>query len=275
MAIDLNQKARNAEQVYHHADFLTEGDHLWAALRARFEAQSLAILGMHGEAAKQIEAHRKRVVTWLESRREDFDRQCQAYQQALADAGIEADLRVPFDQEHPTESYDVLTQSVGRAVSVHLSTLERRLGNLLQVARYGIQVQRLPLEDAESRICLASQHVTEASGQVTAEVLRDLKGFQAGVLARMVALAKEERELTSEVQRAIQPRAPEGTEVRLRELISVNTTGRQTDLRELILRLLDQGEEKVNLNTLMQDLQSLFQKNQIAIHLSLLQGEHR
>jgi hypothetical protein len=105
--------------------------------------------------------------------------------------------------------------------------------------------------------------------------VRDLRGFQAVVLARVVALDKEERELTGELQRAIQPRAPEDTEVRLMELISVNATDRQTDLRELIIRLLDQGEEKVNLNALMKDLQSLFQKNQIAIHISLLQGEHR
>jgi hypothetical protein len=274
-ALELNQKARNAEQLYHHADFLTEVDHLWATLRARFEAQSLAILGMHGEAAKQIETHRKRVVTWLESRREDFDRQCQTYQQALADVGIEADLRVPFDQEHPTESYDVLTQSVGRAVSVHLGTLERRLVNLLQVARYGIQVQRLSLEDAESRIHLAIQHVAEASNQITIEVLRDLKEFQVGVLAHMVALDKEECGLTSEVQQAIQPRAPEGTEVRLMELISANTTGPQTDLRELILRLLDHGDAKVDLDALMSDLQSLFQKNQVAVHISPLQSGYR
>jgi hypothetical protein len=91
----------------------------------------------------------------------------------------------------------------------------------------------------------------------------------------MVALDKEERGLTSEVQQAIQPRAPEGTEVRLMELISANTTGPQTDLRELILRLLDHGDAKVDLDALMSDLQSLFQKNQVAVHISPLQSGYR
>jgi len=151
-AVDLNNRAQRAQQVYGNAELWAEVDQLWTALGAKFEAQPLAVLGMHCDAAEQIEARRRRVTIWLERRREDFEKQCQDYRLALARAGIEAELRIPFDAEHPSNSYNALAEASHQCAVVHLSTLARRLNDQLQVIRYALQVQRLPLTESETRV---------------------------------------------------------------------------------------------------------------------------
>jgi hypothetical protein len=55
------------------------------------------------------------------------------------------------------------------------------------------------------------------------------------------------------------------------EFIRNSGTNQEIDLRELIIRLLDQQEDKgaVNLGELMNDLESLFQKNLVDIRIRL------
>jgi sirohydrochlorin ferrochelatase len=86
----------------------------------------------------------------------------------------------------------------------------------------------------------------------------------------LLELQSQEQEISEEVQQAVEQRPPVGTEVRLIELLRASSSGQQVDLRGLIIHLLEQGESEADLDALMKDLQSLFQKNQISIHISLV-----
>ena len=55
----------------------------------------------------------------------------------------------------------------------------------------------------------------------------------------------------------------------LMELFQIGGTGQEVDLRELIMWLIDQGEAAVNLDVLMRDIKSLFQKNLVDIRTKL------
>jgi len=57
------------------------------------------------------------------------------------------------------------------------------------------------------------------------------------------------------------------------DLLQADKTGQQIDLRGLILSLIEQGETNVDLEKLMVDLKSLFQKNQISIHIELISSK--
>lgn len=50
-------------------------------------------------------------------------------------------------------------------------------------------------------------------------------------------------------------------------LFQENNDGHDVDLRELSMRLIDRGEGPVNLDILMHDLESLFQKNLVDIRI--------
>ena len=105
--------------------------------------------------------------------------------------------------------------------------------------------------------------------QLKPESVKNEDAFMNATIPELVDISAQERELNTLVQTALQPRAPQGTEVELLHLVQ-SVPNQQTDLRELIMRMIDQGSENVNLDALMKDLESLFQKNQIAIRISVL-----
>ena len=57
------------------------------------------------------------------------------------------------------------------------------------------------------------------------------------------------------------------------KLFQSNGFGQEVDLRELIMRLIDQREGTVDLSALMQDVESLFQKNLVDVHIKLAGSE--
>jgi hypothetical protein len=272
-AAEVNAEAYNAYQVYANGEFKTAVDQLWVVLRGRFEAQPLTFLGSHKTVSNEIEVQRQRIMQWLESRREEFDFQLQSYQQLLADAGIRAELRVPFDKEKPTESQTALVTLVKESLDRHFSVLYSNLKNSLQIIRYSIQVQSLKLSNIESRTYEALQLATKLREQIRIETISDQKSFQSSILRPLVLLAEEEKKLEEEVQQAIQQRPAAGSELKLMKLFQSNGFGQEVDLRELIMRLIDQREGTVDLSTLMQDVESLFQKNLVDVHIKLSGSE--
>ena len=107
-AADLDANAQSIAQVYSYAEFNELANELWKKLKVDFDADPLSILSKHTKARQQINGLAQRISEWVENRRSDFEQKCQAYQKALEQAGIRSELRVPFDQEHPAESVDVL-----------------------------------------------------------------------------------------------------------------------------------------------------------------------
>ena len=272
-AADIDAEAYDAYKVYDHAAFKTAVDCLWVSLHERFEAQLLTFLSSHQAVSEDIEAQRRRMVQWLESRREEFDAQRQSYQQLLAGAGIQAELRVPFDRERPAESQATLLNLVRDALERHFSWLYANLRSSLQHIRYSIQVQGLELSGAEARTREALNLATRLREHMRIEVIGDQKSFECSILKPLVELVEEEKKLADEVQQAIQQRPAAGSELKLMKLLQSNGSGQEVGLRELIMRLIDQREGMVELRSLIHDLESLFQKNLVDIHIKLPGGD--
>lgn len=272
-AVELQTLAETAQQVYGNGSFAPEIDRLWSSLSDRLAAQPLSLLGAHRDAAQAISETSQRVTRWLESRRQDFERQCSSYQEALAQAGIHTRLNIPFDQEHPAESYAALSRTVAEQASHFWNNLVRSIQSLQQVVRYSILVQALPLEETERNTRQVHQALVAIENQLVPQAVENLDSFRDETLAQLIALSEQGQALAEAVQQAIRPRPPEGSERRLLDLLAQSSPRQGADLRAMITDLLDQGEEGVNLEALMGDLQSLFQKNQIAIHISLLHEE--
>ncbi len=272
-AADVDAEAYNAYHVYDNVEFKTAIEQLWASLHTRFEAHPLTFLSSHKAVGKEIEAQKQRILQWLENRREEFDLQRQSYQQLLANAGIQAELRVPFDREKPTESQAALMALVKENLDRHFSLLYSNLKNSLQIIRYSIQVQGLELTHAEARTHEALRLATKLREQMHIETISDQKSFQDSILKPFVHLVEEEKGLEEEVQQAIQQRPAAGNELKLMKLLQSDGFGQEVDLRELIMRLIDQREGAVDLNALMRDLESLFQKNLVDMSIKLAGNE--
>ena len=272
-AAEVDAEACNACQVYGNAEFKALVDELWPSLHRRFEAQPLTFLSSHKAVSKEVEVHKQRIVQWLENRREEFDLQRQSYQKLLTEAGIQAELRVPFDREKPAESQAALMALIKESLDRHFGLLYSNLKNSLQIIRYSIQVQHLELSHAEARTHEALQLAMKLREQIRIEIISDQKSFQGSILVPFVYLAEVEKKLEEEVQEAIQQRPAAGNELKLMKLLQPSGFGQEVDLRELIMRLIDQREGSVDLSALMDDLKSLFQKNLVDLHIKLSGSE--
>lgn len=272
-AANLTIEAYNAHKIYDNVEFKLAVDQLWISLRGRFEAQPLTFLSSHKSVSKDIEEQRQRITRWMEGRREEFDTLRQSYQQLLADSGIHVELRVPFDREKPTESQSALMALVKDSLDRNFGSLYASLKGSLQIIRFSIQVQHLELSHVEARTFKALQLATKLREQVRIELISDQKSFQNSILGPYIHLAEEGKKLEEEVQQAIQQRPAVGSELKLMKVLQSNGFTQEIDLRELIMRLIDQREGTVDLNALMHNLESLFQKNLVDIHIKVSGSE--
>lgn len=268
-AADLDANARSIAQVYSYTEFYELADQLWRKLKTDFDADPLSILNKHTKARQQINSLAQHLSEWVENRRNDFEQKCEAYQRALEQAGIRTELRVPFDQEHPAESVDFLFDQITRLLTSHLEGAISRLNQALVTIRYSIKVQRLNLPGMESQVQEMIGSVGNLINLVSKEGVRELIAFQSNLIQPIGDLFSQEQKIYTDLRKALRKRPAEGSEIRLMSLLQAQLAGQPTDLRGLIIGLIEQGEEDVDLDKLMADLKSLFQKNQISIDIDL------
>jgi len=259
--------------VYGYIQFKEDVDQLWSKLYSRFEAQPFTFLNSHKAVQREIDAQIMLISHWIDSRREDFETQRTLYEELLASVHIQVVLRVPFDRDKPNESQAALIALVLDHLRRNFNALEARLKNALQTIRYSIQVQKLELSEAEAKANQALGLAASIREQINSEVISDTNRFQQNLLKPLQALIGDEESLEVEVQQVIQQRPAEGREIKLVSLFQENNDGHDVDLRELIMRLIDRGEGPVNLDTLMHDLESLFQKNLVDIRIKSARNE--
>lgn len=267
----IQKKVTAIERVYGDNHFVDQTSDLFNKMKRRFESDPLNVLGAHGEAREQITLLDRKIASWLRTRREDFEAACQLFRDAFVQAGVSGEIEIPFDPERPQSSYTALHGTVSRLATAHIDALIQRTKSQIQIIRYGEQVQGLALDQAEEQAEGLLVRMAKMIGELKPESVKNQDAFGNATILELVDISAQEKALNSLVQTALQPRAPEGAEVDLLSLVQ-SVPNQQTDLRELIMRMIDQGSENVNLDALMKDLESLFQKNQIAIRVSVLRS---
>lgn len=270
----VNSRAGTFQQTYDFAEFNVSAQHLWKTLREEFEQDPLSVFSHHEEALTRIGILEKRINDWEENRRKDFAEKCQAYQSVLKEAGMDIDLKVPFDAEHPSDSHSAFHKQVHNGLQRYLTTLDESLTQAATTIRYAIKVQKLKLQTAETQV----QHSLLVSGQIlnvlTFDTIEDFDSFKDKIVLPLTQLATEEYVLRAEVQNAIKKRSPEGSELRLMQMLDGSIQSQRVDLRGLIIKMLENSEDEVDLNELMRDVTALFKKNQISVYI-VAQGEEK
>lgn len=266
----LEDRTAQIEQKYAHSDFRRRLHEICTNVKERMHAQPLDAMGMWKLAYRNIKEISDEVMEWQGSRRQDFELRCREYQQSLALAGLNIDLAIPFDPDNPTESYNALTRTVRTQVDNYLQTVSRRLNRNLQILRYGLRVQNLPLRESEQRGSIAQQRLAELKEVLRAAQIDELGQLQSKIIEPLAQVVMEEHHLEQDVSQSLQKRPAAENEIRVMSLLEANAKGEQIDLRSLILSLIEQNNNDVDLDRLMHELQSLFQKNQISLTIGIL-----
>lgn len=244
---------------------------LWTMQRAKLEkANPLTIAGLHRDLQQQLNDLEKQLVSWLENRREDFERQRSRFELAFDEMGITTRLRIPFVEERPEESYSALAETVHQELVRHLGSLRRQLDQVLQKLRYAEKVQQVNLSGVEERTNQVLQRVELVTMKLSVPLLREIERAEVELLQPLQTATKQADLLAKTVQQALQKRDPDTRERQLLHLLQTIAVNDEADLYSLIMQSLDQEDQFIELPELLHNLQGLFQKNQIGIRIRLL-----
>ncbi len=177
---------------------------------------------------------------------------------------------IPYDEKNPRDSYNALVETVHQGLSNSIAELRRRLGQSLQKIRYVEQVQHVNLDDAGNRVEKLLLRIADLQQQLTIDVLGDMSRAKSEILKPLQEIAAAEDAVADSVQQALRKRGPNEREGALLRSLQALANTNEIDLYSLLVRQLDQSNEQFNLDQLMDDLQSLFQKNQIGLRIRLL-----
>lgn len=270
---ETNQVGENMKSLgerYGTQEWQEAMDVLWQEQRTAIEANPLDVPSLHRQFTRQLMSLANRFHKWLQNRREDFEKQRDDYEHVLNQVGIQSRLRIPYDEKNPKESYNALVETVHQGLSNSVTELQRRLNQALQKIRYAEQVQRVDLGDTGSEVEKLLLRLADLQQHLTVDTLRNMSLAENKILTPLREIFTAESEATASVQQVLRKRSPEGREeALLRSLQTLGNTN-EVDLYSLIVRQLDHPDEPFDLDQLMDDLQSLFQKNQIGFRIRLL-----
>lgn len=262
-------RAQAVSQKYSTSQWDDLVSDFWQRQQAQL-TNPLTIASSHHEFQCQLAEAEHTLNSWLENQRDDFERQRSRYETALVQVGLSISLRIPFDQQRPEESYSALADIVYQEISRHLVGLQNKLNQVLQKARYAMQVQQVDLANVEADTDNALQSLAQLRKHLTPALLRDIERAEREILQPMGGFGQRYENLATAVQQALRKQSPSSSEKYLLELLQANSGQGEVDLYGLIMLMLDQEDQPVELVELMGNLRGLFQKNQIGMRIRLL-----
>jgi len=264
------EQAEHITEKYGSDRWEQAASELWEQARDEMMTNPLNFPTLHRDVGRQLDILQEELRGWLQNRREDYEQQRTRYENALQKAGMEVRLRIPFNAQRPAESYDALVETVHQHLSRYLDDVRRRLEGTLQKMRYATLVQHVDLVDAEEQAKETTWRVDQLRQRLSPELLRDAERAETQVLGPLSDIFEEEKSVASQVRRTLQKRPPNEAEVQLLGLLQAIEATDEVDVYSLIMHQLDQGEDEIDLSRLMQQLQGLFQKNQISLRIRVL-----
>lgn len=270
---DANQGGGNMKSLgerYGTQEWQEAMDTLWQEQRAAIEANPLDVPSLHRQFARQLTSLTNRFYKWLQNRREDYEQQRDGYERALNQVGLQSRLRIPYDEQNPKESYNALVETIHQYLTAYVSDMQQRLNQMQQKIRYAQQVQQVDLADVGMKVEDLLKQLGTVQGRASVGILRDMAKAEAEILRPLGEIVAGEAAAANSVQQALRKRQPDEREEALLRSLEVLANSNEVDLYSLIVRQLDRSNESFDLDQLMDDLQTLFQKNQIGIRIRLL-----
>lgn len=271
LSSELDTKARNILQVFEFSEFSQSAEKLWKDIKNDFNTDPLSFGTRYLKVKQQIEGLDRRISTWVDNQRSDFESKKALYQTALRNLGVSADVRVPFDPEHPAESANVLHDQVLTLLQQHIDSMDVRLNHILEIIKFAIKVQNLDLQEQQLQVQDLLTKISVLRSSLSSDSISNPEQIESSVIAPIQEVISDEKELYQAVRKSLKPGKPKGPEVALYE--ALKKSNGQMDLRSLITDQLEKGDEDIDLDNIMQNIKLLFQKNLIDIRLNALDSQ--
>lgn len=268
LSSDVDLRAKSINQVYEYNEFCELAEKLWKSVKDEYETDPLSFGSRYARVKDQIDSLEQKTTAWIENRRSEFENKRLFYQNALKSLGIVAEVRIPFDPENPAESVNVLHNQVYTSIRQYIDGLENRLQQILEVTKFALNVQKLDLQAQQANTQNLIEEIASLKTVITVNSIGNSDTFNVAVVTPIQAIISAEKALYQSIRKALKPGEPTGTEIVLYQILEQSRG--QVDFKSLITRLIEKGNGDVNLDEIMENIKSLFQKNRLEIRLNVL-----
>jgi len=257
-------EALGCETSYKEGQFRQELATVFDKITDQFQKKRLEALPNHEMYTDQIKDVQEQIDVWLRDRRENFMQDKQSYQETLQSIGVDrSNLRASLDTFDPETSRSNLYDEVLEKTLQHVQSLEQELGRYRTEVLYAERVVRVDVSELATQIRQTRDELVQVKRQVNDECVRQQERFAA--LGEAISeLNTAIQEVSQSIRGILQKRPPTPKEEAVLDILQ---DPRGTDLSVVITSRLAQESGEFSLDELMQIVTSLFQKNQVIIHL--------
>ena len=266
----VHQDAVTAKASFDEVKFLNAAEEIWYQIAKEFKDAPLDALSDHEIFFDAVAELERRIGDWQRKRREDFLAEKQGLENALRHVGDERPmLKTNFDPYvSPEEGRENLRQEAVEHFQGILAQYEQQYQQLQNEVIYAERVQQVSGTLSADAVSTSLAKARELRNTVTIQTLSDDTGLER-LTESIAGLRDTLVEMATTVQTFITKRPLEGEgENILLCIIQENTADsvRGVELRQVILKLVA-GNPDFQLEQVMNDLQSLFKKNQVIIRI--------
>lgn len=266
----IHQDALTAKASFNETQFLVAAEAIWSEITNKFDEAPIDALADHKEFFEDIIDLERNIGEWQRKRRETFLAEKQALEESLRLIGDERPmLKTNFDPYLPPEEIrETLREEALEHVIDILDQYEQRIKQLHNEVIYAERVQQLSGVFTPENVEEALINLNSIKKKSTTKQIHTTAGLEE-LSQEFIEFRDKLLDMTESVQSFITKRPPESpSENELLQFIqnSVSDTIRGADLKEVILNIVAENPD-FELEHLMQDLESLFKKNQVMIRL--------
>lgn len=258
------REATSCEISYKEEQFRLKLDGVLAEIVEQFQKKRLEALPNHEMYADQIIEVQSSIDAWLRGRRDGFIQAGRFYEEKLKACGVERyNLRSSFDPFDPATSYSNLYSEVLEKARQQVDKLEQELEGYRTDALYAERVVGTDVSSQSSQIAQTLDRITQVRKLVHNKCVQDQTCFAAlgDALSQVnVNIQSIEQSLRGILQKRTLTPEEEAVWNLLQD-------PRGTDLKNIIVSQLASSGDEFSLDKLMQDVLSLFKKNQIVVRL--------
>ena len=256
--------AIGCETSYSESIFRDELLIIFNDIEERFRDKRLEALPDHEMYSTRIKETQEKIEEWLRNRRLKFMESKAFCEEMLKTIGVERfNLHATFDTFDPGASRSSLFNETLEKIQEYVQIIEENNNRNYTEMLYAKQVLGEDVSELKNNIQDAREQLKEIKKSIDDECLRDKKCF--AVLGEKVNGLRDSLQDTEKLLRGIfKKREYSSVEEGILEVLQ---DPRGTDLSLVIASQLAKDPENFNMDNLMEQIASLFKKNQIIISL--------
>jgi hypothetical protein len=259
-----HKEAINCENSYNEDIYRKQIDGVFSEISKNFKNKRLEALVDHEIFANKIESEQKKIDSWLRDRRDIFISNKSFYEKTMKSFGLpKYNLRTTFDAFDPKKSRANLVVEVREKTINFVQTKKNLLGQYKAETLYAKVIINSNVDKLENELNKAEAEIKNLFVNINEDFDKDNNKFEelgGSIIKLSECLKNVEKPLYMILKK-------KNVNLEEEKILEILEDQKDVDLSLVITSLLKKDSDNFDLDKFMQELVSLFKKNQIILSL--------